>query len=227
MRRVAQLAYVAVLVIGFAVCKTFSVEIQALLLAGGDPNGWAGAVPHVVGAATLFTASALSVFFSLPPGPLFYIAFGYYYGPVEGTIIAALATTAGSVGAFCFFRSAITPSDVRKRVDAGNVFVTLLLLRSSPWIPNPLITAFCGAFAIGIVPFALATCIGTMPLIAVYTLAASRLRGQPDLSALWSPEIATAFGLLSAVSLLGLLKPVRILLDYLKAIQAAAAAVPP
>lgn len=215
------------LVIGFAVYKSFSAEIEALLLAGGDASGWAGAMPHVIGAATLFTAFALSVFFSLPPGPLFYIAFGYYYGPVEGTIIADLATTAGSVGAFCFFRSAIPPSDIRKRVDVSNVFVTLLLLRSSPWIPNPLITAFCSAFEVGIVPFTLATFLGTMPLIAVYTLAASRLRHNLDLSALWSPEVAMAFGLLTAVSLLGLLKPVRILLDYLKAIQAANAAASP
>ena len=175
----------------------------------------------MAGAGTLFIAIAVSVFFSIPPGPLLYIAFGYFYGPYEGTILADLATTAGSVGAFCFFRNAIPPGDVRKRIKVRNVFVTLLLLRCSPWVPNPLITVFCSAFDVGIVTFTLSTCLGLLPLIAVYTLAASRLGDHLDTSVLTSPEFAAAFGLLSAVSLLGLLRPVRILLAYLKAVSKA------
>lgn len=222
-RRIAQFAYIAVLIVGIAVYKRFSPEIQANLLAVGDTGGWAGLLPHVIGAATLFTAFAASVFFSIPPGPVFYIVFGYCYGPYEGTILADLATTLGSVGAFWFFRNAMSQRRSRKNLDVKNVFLTLLLLRSSPWIPNPLITVFCSAFDVGIVTFTLTTFFGTLPLIVCYTLAASRLHGHLDVSLLYSPELALAFGLLSVVSLLGLLKPLRIILAYLKAIQAEAA----
>ena len=222
-RRAARLAYLAVLVVGFALYKVFGDDIRSYLMAADAPGARAAMMPHVVGVATLFAAFTVSVFFSIPLGPLFYIVFGYYYGPYEGTIVACVANTAGSVGAFYFFRSAMPPRDRCRRTAGANVFVTLLLLRSSPWIPNPLITLFCGAFDIGIVTFTLTSFLGTMPLIAVYTLAASRLRGHLDLSVLYSTETAVAFGLLSAVSLLGLLKPLRIVLDDLKTIQAAKA----
>ena len=107
-----------------------------------------------------------------------------------------------------------------QRVALKNVCMTLLLLRSSPWIPNPLITLFCSAFDIGIVTFTLTTFFGTMPLIAVYTLAAGRLHEQLDVSALYSTDFVAALALLSAVSLLGFLKPVRTVLASLKAVQA-------
>ena len=212
MRRIAQVVYVIILVIGFSTYWSLGAEIQLLLLAAGDPSGWAAALPLAVGAASLFLAFALSVFFSIPAGPLFYIAFGYWYGPFAGMLIASLAATAGSLGAFCFFRSAVPHSEALKAVPVRHVFATLLLLRCSPWIPNPLITVFCGAYGVGIGTFTLATFLGTMPLIAVYTLAASRLRADLDVSVLYSPEIALAFGLLM---------PFRLLRDHLRAVQAA------
>lgn len=222
-RRGVQLAYAAALVAGFVIYKVFGAEMQALLLAGGAPDGWAGALPHVVGLTCLSAACAGSVFLSVPAGPLFYVAFGSFYGPVEGTLVAALASTAGSVAAFCFFRTAMPPAAAAPPAGIGNIFVTLALLRSSPWIPNPLITLFCSAFGVGLWTFTLATFFGTLPLIAIYTLAASRLSGPFDASALYSPEFAAAFTLLSVVSVLGLLKPIRIVRDTLKALQAEAA----
>lgn len=219
-RQIAVFSYIAVLVVGFLIYESFSIQIRAAFAATGASTGWATSMSHVIGVTTLFAAVAVSVFFSVPPGPLLYLAFGYWYGPYEGLIIATLATTVGSVGAFCFFRTTIPASETRQKIDVGNVFLTLLLLRSSPWIPNPLITVFCSSFGVGIVTFTLATFFGTMPLIAIYTLAASRLRDHLDVSVLYSPEIGLAFGLLSVVSLLGLFRPLGIVLDYLKAIQA-------
>ncbi len=183
-------------------------------------DGWACWKQYALGAAILFIAFAVSIFFSLPVGPLGYVAFGYFYGPYEGTVIADVAATTGSVVAFIFFRTAIPQSDALQRVALKNVCITLLLLRSSPWIPNPLITLFCSAFDIGIVTFALTTFFGTMPLIAVYTLAANRLHAHLDVSVLYSTDFAVAICLLSAVSLLGFLKPVRTALASLKAVQA-------
>ncbi len=219
-RRIAQFAYVAVVVIGFATYIVFSADFRAQLLTMGTLDGWASGMHHGIGATSLFTAFVVSIFFSIPAGPLFYIAFGYFYGAYEGALIADMATTAGSAGAFFFFRAVIPPGGSLTKLDVRNVFATLLLLRSSPWIPNPLITVFCSSFDVGIVTFTLATFIGTMPLIFVYTLAASRLHGDLDISVLYSTEVTVAFGLLGAISLLGFLKPLRIILDYLKAIRA-------
>ena len=219
-RRLVQFAYVTVLVIVICIYRTQGAGIEAHVIAIVNARAWTGPLAHAAGAATLFTAVVVSVFFSIPPGPLFYLVFGYCFGPVEGTLLAVLATTAGSVGAFWFFRSAVPAGRARSGIKVRNVFLTLMLLRSSPWIPNPLITVFCSAFDVGIVTFTLTTFFGTMPLIMFYAVAASRLSGRFDASVLLSPDIALAFALLSAVSLVGLLKPVRIIRDYLRAIQA-------
>jgi uncharacterized membrane protein YdjX (TVP38/TMEM64 family) len=219
-RRIVLFSYIVVVLIGFLLCRIFSTEIQAGLLGLQGPDGWANWMQHAIGAASLFAAFVVSIFFSIPVGPLGYIAFGYFYGPYEGTVMADFAATTGSVAAFFFFRNALPRSNALQRVAVENVFMTLLMLRSSPWIPNPLITVFCSAFDIDIVTFTLTTFIGTLPLIAVYTFAANRLHGHLDVSALYSTDFAIAVGLLSAISLLGFLKPVRTILDHLKAVQA-------
>jgi uncharacterized membrane protein YdjX (TVP38/TMEM64 family) len=218
-QRIAQLAYIVIVLAGVSIYYVYSAEIQAQILASGDLDGWATWIRQAVWATALFVAFAVSIFFSIPAGPLFYIAFGFFYGPYEGTLMAGLATTVGSVAAFCFFRRAIPQSAALRHAGIKNVFVTLLLLRSSPWLPNPLITLFCSAVDVGIGTFALTTFIGTMPLIAVYTIAAGRLHGRLDASLLYSTDVAVAFGLLGTVSLVGFLQPVRMALDCLKTIQ--------
>lgn len=215
----AQFAYIAVVVAGFLTYALFHPAIQAWLLARLHQDGWAAWLPYSLGAAIMFAAFAIAIFFSIPAGPLFYIGFGYFYGALAGTLIAATATTVGSAAAFRFFRNALPPSVHRDSVAVSNVFVTLLLLRSSPWIPNPLITLFCSAFDVGITSFIVTTFFGTMPLIAVYTIGASRFGDHFDLSLFTAPEFTAAFGLLAVVSVLGCLKPVRVLLAYLKAVQ--------
>lgn len=219
-QRIAQLAYIAVVLAGVMIYYIYHVELRAWLLAANDLDGWASWTRQAIWATALFLAFVVSIFFSIPTGPLFYIAFGFFYGPLEGTLIAGLATTVGSVAAFYFFRHAIPRSVALQRAGIENVFVTLLLLRSSPWLPNPLITLYCSAADVGLGTFALTTFIGTMPLIAVYTIAASRLHGHFDASVLYSTDIAVAFGLLGVVSLVGFLKPVRIALDVLKTFRA-------
>ncbi|MGO9673294.1 MAG: TVP38/TMEM64 family protein [Methylocella sp.] len=213
------MAYIAAVLAGILIYYIHHAEIQGRLLAAGDLDGWTTSMRQAVWAMVLFLAFAISLFFSIPAGPLFYIAFGFFYGPYVGTLMAALATTLGSVAAFYFFRRAMPQSAALQRAGIKNAFATLLLLRLSPWLPNPLITLFCSAFDVGIWTFALTTFVGTMPLIAVYAIAANRLRGHLDASVLYSTDIAVAFGLLGAVSLVGFLKPVRMALDWLKTIE--------
>jgi uncharacterized membrane protein YdjX (TVP38/TMEM64 family) len=170
-------------------------------------------------AATL----AVTVFFSAPTNPIFYLAAGYYFGLIYGTAIAALATVAGSGAAFLLFRRTLKPRRPSDELDA-NIFLTLCLLRCSPWFPAPLVSAFCGATRVRPGIFLASTFSGTLPLILAYTLTASRLRGPITLSILYSPEIVTALTVLGAVSVVGCLRPVRHVANYLKTLAQTKAA---
>ena len=88
-RRIVQVAYIAFVLIGVAVYKTFTGEIQAQLLAPGGIDGSVNWTQHVTIALILATALSIAIFFSIPASPLFYIAFGYFHGPFAGTLIAA------------------------------------------------------------------------------------------------------------------------------------------
>jgi len=162
---------------------------------------------------------ALTVFFSAPTNPLFCLAAGYLYGAVPGTIIAVLATTMGSATAFLFFRKTITPQRSLSKIKVGSQFVMLVLLRCSPWIPSPLINLYCGAVRVRPVLFAASTFLGSMPLVGVYTLTASRLRGPLEIALLSSPEVISALSVLGAVSLLGFLKPLRMVVSHLRTLS--------
>jgi uncharacterized membrane protein YdjX (TVP38/TMEM64 family) len=216
---VARLVYFVAVLFGILIYYSYNVEIRTHLFASGDSVGLVTWVPFPIWAIGLFVASAICIFLSIPAAPLFYVSFGYLFGPYEGTFMAGLATTLGSVAAFCFFRRAIPQSSSLRRKEFKSVFATLLLLRSSPWLPNPLITLFCSAVDVGIGTVALTTFLGTLPLIAIYTIAAGRLHGHLDASILYSTDVVIAFSLLGAVSLVGFLQPVKMALHSLKTIQ--------
>jgi uncharacterized membrane protein YdjX (TVP38/TMEM64 family) len=216
---VAQLAYVLAVLFGIWVYFNYNGEIRTYLLASGDSVALAALIPLPIWAIALFAASAICIFLSIPAAPLFYVAFGFFFGPYEGTFMAGLATTAGSVAAFCFFCRSIPQNAALRQAEFKNVFLTLLLLRSSPWLPNPLITLFCSAVDVSIGTVALTTFLGTLPLIAIYTIAAGRLHGHLDASLLYSSDVVMAFFLLGAVSLVGFLQPVKMALYSLKAIE--------
>jgi uncharacterized membrane protein YdjX (TVP38/TMEM64 family) len=214
-QRIAQIGYIAVVLASLLTFKVYHSEIHAAFLEAGGLDGLAPLMTKAMGAFALFIACALSIFLSIPIGPLFYIAFGFFYGPFDGTLLASLANTVGSAAAFYVFRPVTPTSAALQRAGIKNVFLTLVLLRSSPWVPNPLITLFCAAIDISMSTFVLTTFIGTMPLIAVYAIAASRSHGHFESTDLYSTDIAIAFGLLSAISVVGFLTPVRIALDLL------------
>ena len=208
--------YLAAVIVGIGLARTYWQQLLGLLpstLAQGQPASW-----HLLACMAAFAAVlAVTVFFSSPTNPLFYLASGYYFGLVYGTAIAALATVIGSGAAFLLFRRTIKPRRAGRELDA-NIFLTLCLLRCSPWFPAPLVSAFCGATRVRPGVFVASTFFGTLPLILAYTLTASRLRGPITLSILYSPEIVTALTVLGAVSAIGCLRPVRHVISYLKGI---------
>jgi len=64
--------------------------------------------------------------------------------------------------------------------------------------------------------FLASTLCGTLPLVTIYTLTASRLRGPISMSILTSPELLAALTVLGVVSLLGFMQPLRAITSYLR-----------
>jgi uncharacterized membrane protein YdjX (TVP38/TMEM64 family) len=209
--------YLFIALVGIALYKVYGDRIWALLpamVAGAQPFSWA----LLPGMGVFMVLFSLTVFFSIPANPLFYLAAGYLYGALPGTLLAVLATALGSGFACLFFRRTITVSPSFKRVEVDNLFLMLVLLRCSPWFPSPLINLFCGTIRVRPSIFAASTLLGSVPLVVVYTLTASRLHGPLEVSLLRSPEIIAALSVLGAVSLLGFLKPLRIVANHLRAL---------
>ncbi len=214
------IGYLAVALAGGAACRTIAPRLEALA-AATDTSG-APFSGSVLSAMALFALIfALTVFLSAPTNPLFCLAAGYLFGAVRGTAVAALAITLGSMAAYCFFRMTVTPP--LRTPGLRNPFLTIALLRASPWFPAPLVNLFCGICRVRPLLFAASTMAGTIPLAGVYALAASRMRGPLDASLLRSPEIVTALAVLGAVSLVGFLRPLRIVAEQLRGVTAPAA----
>jgi uncharacterized membrane protein YdjX (TVP38/TMEM64 family) len=202
---------------GIAMYKIFGNSVWELFPAtdaGEQLFSWS-LVPNLGVFTLLFT---LTVFFSIPTSPLFCLAAGYFYGVTTGIVVASLATTIGSGASFLLFRKTITPPPSYRSPEVGNLFLLLVLLRCSPWFPSTLITLFCGVSRVRPSLFTASTLFGTIPLISVYTLTASRMRGPFDISILYSPEIITAVAVLGTVSLIGLLRPLRVVTKSLSAL---------
>lgn len=205
-KRLVLLLYALTVLAGVALCRAYGFDIVAALAAtrSGLPASAAG---HALVAALFALVLGLSVFLSLPANPLFYLFAGYCFGAAEGTLLAALGNTLGATAAYRFF-GATLPAATRLRLN--NPFPTLLLLRVSPWFPAPLITLICSTAGIAPRMFFVTTLFGSVPLILVYALVASRLAGPLDASVLQSGELLLASGVFGALSLAALLEPLRL-----------------
>ena len=210
--------YLAATSVGVVLCNVYSLQPYALL-PGIDslaqPMSW----PQALSMGAFVAAFAVSVFLSVPITPLFCVASGYFFGIAEGTALAGLATTLGSLAAFHFFRRTITPPAAFQQLEIKHLVFVLLLLRCSPWFPSPLINVYCGVSRVRSSIFFLTTLVGALPLIGVYTLAASTLRGQLDMSLLYSPEIIVSLLVLSVISLGGLFPPLRAVTNHMQALR--------
>ena len=209
------IGYLAVAVAGMVFFHSCGREIWSLLpslVAQEQPLSW----PLVLFMGMFILLFAGTVFLSAPTNPLFYLASGYFFGPVKGTAIAVTATVLGSAAAFCLFKNTTSIPQALRRVEVKSVFLVLVLLRCSPWFPSPLINLFSGALRVPLSTFIASTLFGTLPLVSIYTLTASRLRGPISLSMLHSPELLAALTVLGVISLLGFLQPLRAITSNLR-----------
>lgn len=207
-KRLLVLAYLLLMAGGMALGRAYGLDAATALAA--MRAGLHGGPVNAVAASGYVLTLALCVFLSLPANPPLYLLGGYLFGAVEATLLATLGNALGATGAYRFFSAAL-PAGVRiPFLESDRAFATLVLLRLSPWFPAPLINLVCGMAKVPRRRFFLSTLLGSMPLIFAYALAASRLRGPLDMSALNSPELLLATGLLGVLSLVALREPLRL-----------------
>ena len=214
-RKFVLLGYLAVAIPGIVYVLTSSHELLALLQSAAarqQPLSW----PLVLGMGIFVLLFAGTVFFSMPTNPLFYFAAGYLFGFVTGSVLAVIAATLGSVASLYFFRETTSSSPALQTLNPKNVFLTLVLLRCSPWFPSPLINVFCAVARVPFSIFLVSTVFGTLPLVSCYTFFASRLRGPITVSILHSPELLWALTIFSVISLLGFLQPLQVVISHLR-----------
>jgi uncharacterized membrane protein YdjX (TVP38/TMEM64 family) len=208
--------YLTVAVAGMVAFQVCGRKLWDLLAAVTVQDGMSW--PLLLAMGGFFVLLASSVFFSAPTSPLFYIAAGYLFGSAKGTAIATAATVLGATAAYWFFRKTLSAPVALQAPQLKRTFLTLLLLRCSPWFPSALINVFCGMTRVPTANFLVATLFGTLPLVSVYTLTASRLRGPIDASVLRSPELLAALGVLSVISLIGFLLPLHTVTSCLRGV---------
>lgn len=201
-RRAARLRLAAA---GLAVAVAFALSLVVV----GDSAEEVRATVDGFGAAAPAGFVVLTVVLScaLFPFPVTAAASGVLFGVAGGTALSIGAGTLGAAAAFAIARrfgagpvATLAPERLRRLIAASERrgFTWVLYLRILPAIPRNVVNYLCGLTAVGFLPYAAATTVGTAPRAYAYTA----LGG--SLGDLRSPEALVAVGLLVAMGLLGL-----------------------
>jgi uncharacterized membrane protein YdjX (TVP38/TMEM64 family) len=159
-------------------------------------------------AAGLWAPVALLVAFTVRPLVFFplssmWIASGAFFGWFEGWIWATVGTVLGAVVGFAVARHLGRDFVEHRlgsrlgrwtRMDVHNAFRTLVLLKFNPAVPDDLINNLAGVSRVSYGAFALATLIGTAPIIFIYSYIGTTVWEFP------SPRFWIAAGVLTAVT---------------------------
>ncbi|HUC19405.1 MAG TPA: VTT domain-containing protein [Acetobacteraceae bacterium] len=144
----------------------------------------------------------------LPGAELLVVAAGAMFGLVEGTLLAVLAVTLGSCGAFLIGRF-LLHGGVRRHLQSRLTLLALgieregafylFALRMIPAIPFFVVNVAMGATSLGLATFAWVSAIGMLPAVAAYVNAGRAVGRLQSLSGILSP------GILASLAVLGLL----------------------
>jgi uncharacterized membrane protein YdjX (TVP38/TMEM64 family) len=149
--------------------------IVALLTRAQEIGPWGA----VVLAAAYVPAAVLFI-----PGSLLTIGAGFLFGPVRGTIVVSLGSTAGAVAAFLVARR-VAAAWVTRRVAARPTlaavvravekapFRIILLTRLSPVFPYTVLNYALGLTTVPLRTYILASWIGMLPGTIMYVLLGS------------------------------------------------------
>jgi uncharacterized membrane protein YdjX (TVP38/TMEM64 family) len=162
----------------------------------------------VLGRAGLWAPAALLVIYAVRPLILFplsvlWIGSGAFFGWFEGGVWAILGTVLGASVGFWVARHlgrAFVEGRLGERVGRWarmgphEGFRTLFILKLNPLVPDDLINNLAGVSRVPYGTFALATVLGTMPIIFVYTYIGTTVWEFP------SPPFWIGVGILTAVT---------------------------
>lgn len=195
-------------------------EWDALAAHQAALHAWVAAQP-VLAAAIFVAVYAAVVAASLPFAAPLSIAGGLLFGTLGATLLVDVGATSGAMLLFLLVRGvfapALTPLLARRaapfleRVRPGlqrDGFSYLLALRLIPAVPFWLLNLAPPLLGMRLLPFAVATMIGILPLTVVLTSIGAGVGdvlssgGSPDLSVLRSPTILLPLAGLALLSLL-------------------------
>ncbi|WP_053366865.1 TVP38/TMEM64 family protein [Bacillus sp. FJAT-27245] len=136
---------------------------------------------------------ALLVFFPVVPYSLASGIVGSVFGVGFGILISVAGITLGTLLMFFLARSgfqSLAQSWIKKypRINEyeqffeKNAFMGILVSRLIPVIPSPILTIVCGISRVYILPFIIATLLGKLPSIIIFTFAGSLFESSKILS---------------------------------------------
>ena len=167
-----------------------------------------GAIGAVAFAALYIVATVAAL-----PASLLTIAAGLLYGPYRGGILVLASSVIGAVSAFVLARSWLRPW-VEQRYGGGKAFRSIaaktethgaklvFLLRLSPVVPFSILNYILGLTNVSLRNYALASAIGMVPGILLYTHVGSSLGSLSDVGGGFSVSGGWVFGTGLAATLL-------------------------
>ena len=125
---------------------------------------------HPLGTALLFlVTSTVLAFLAFPAMPMICIAAGFYMDGFDGGATVLLGSALGGLSAFLFYRKHIQrPSAPLNQQSAVKVWLTLLGLRLSPFVPAPLVNFIAAIFDVSPLQYLTTSMLGGAPLILFY-----------------------------------------------------------
>ena len=126
---------------------------------------------HPLGTALLFlVTSTVLAFLAFPSMPMICMAAGFYMDGFDGGATVLLGSAFGGLSAFLFYRKHIQrPSAPLNQQSAVKVWLTLLGLRLSPFVPAPLVNFIAAIFDVSPLQYLTTNMLGGAPLILFYT----------------------------------------------------------
>ncbi|NIF47791.1 TVP38/TMEM64 family protein [Enterobacter sp. Ap-1006] len=186
-----------------------TISLSALQHSQAEFAHWHAQHP-VLAVMAFFGCYFLTAAFSIPGATLLTLLGGAIFGLVQGTLLVALAATAGATVAMLISRYLLRDWVQRRfsrmmekvnqgiRRDGGHY---LFALRLAPVFPFVLVNLLMGLTPMGVVRYAAISLLGMLPAIVVYINTGRQLSQLQSLGDILSPGMMLVFALLGLLPL--------------------------
>ncbi len=183
--------------------------VNAVVLGGVQSlMAWEAGLPGGLGACAVFCALTLWAAVGVPGASVLILAVGAVYGVWWGTLIVSVASTVGATIAFSLarrgLREPLRRRHARHLAQMDRLLVqrgpwVLLLLRTAPVIPFPLLNPMMGLTTMRVVPFCAWSYLGMLGGTALWVLVGQGL-AQAGLAVVEDVRVWALLGLLVALA---------------------------